>query len=92
MGKYLTKAKRFVASCDAAGVLYIAKRNPRGCLPIAYVSEDDVDALQAHCRLAYDNKTWLVPGIPEAPDQIAGIDALERFRDRVIRAGIVTPL
>lgn len=88
----LPKAKRYLVSCDAGGILYIGKKNPRGALPVAYVSEDDIGQLHAHCRLAYDNKTYLVPGIPEAADQIAGIDALERFRDRISKAGITTPL
>ncbi len=38
------------------------------------------ERLTARCRLAYDNKTLLIPGIPEAADQNEGLAALERFK------------
>lgn len=90
--KYHPRPKRELAYCYASGHLEFGARCKKGALPIAYVTEDDKDQFTAHARLSYDGKTWLVPGVPEAPDQIAGIDALERFRDRVIKAGVATPL
>lgn len=90
--KYLPRPKVQIAYCYASGQIGFGKRCKSGTLPIARVSENDQEAFEAHCRLSYDGKTWLVPGVPEAPDQIAGVDALERFRDRVLRAGVAIPL
>lgn len=90
--KYHPRPKRELAFCYASGHIGFGRKCKAGALPIAYVSENDKDAFTAHCRLAYDNKTWLVPGVPEAPDQIAGVEALERFRERVIKAGVATPI
>lgn len=86
------RPKRELAFCFASGHLMFGKRCKRGALPIAYVSENDKDQFTAMARLAYDGETWLVPGVPEAEDQLAGVEALERFRDRVIKAGVATPL
>lgn len=36
-------------------------------------------------RQAYDGKTWLVPGVPEATDQNAAIEALIRFAGEIER-------
>lgn len=90
--KYHTRPKRELAFCYASGHIEFGRRCKAGTLPIAYVTEDDKGQFLALARLAYDNRTWLVPGVPEAPDQIAGVDALERFRDRAIKAGVATPL
>ena len=92
MTRYLAKPKRELAYCYASGHLEFGRRCKKGALPSAYVTEDDKDAFTALARLGYDGKTWLVPGVPEAPDQLAGVEALERFRDRVIQAGVATPL
>lgn len=38
------------------------------------------DRMTAKLRLAYDGKTMLVPGIPEAADQNEAYEALEKFK------------
>lgn len=43
------------------------------------------DSLTAKMRLSYDGKTMLVPGIPEAENQAAGLEALHKFLDWAVR-------
>ena len=38
------------------------------------------DKVEVLCRLAYDNKTYLVPGVPEAEDDDDALNAVIRFR------------
>jgi hypothetical protein len=70
----------------ADGVIHFGASVPPGALPIADGVESDlVRAITGSARLAYDNGTWLVPGIPEAADQKEGVDALIRYRKRVLQ-------
>lgn len=63
---------------------FTAKRIPDGALPLAHIdTQEQRDAFEANCRLAYDNETLLVPGVPEAEDQMSGLDAFMAFRDRI---------
>jgi hypothetical protein len=39
--------------------------------------------VSARARLAYDNRTFLVPGIPEANDDEAASAALYKFMDEL---------
>lgn len=72
------------AYCYADGVILFGARIPNGALPIADGVESDLHrAIHGSARLAYDNETWLVPGVPEADDQFAGVDALIAYRERV---------
>lgn len=77
--------------CDGGGVLGIGLSVPSGSLPIGMTDGSDacVKKIQAHCRLAYDNVTYLVPGVPEAPDQIKGIEAIIKFRDFLVIRQII---
>ena len=74
-----------VCFADRAGVIEFGTRTPKGCLTIA--SHGDREALEAAvgppARLAYDNKTLLVPGIPEADSDDDALEALLAFRDQV---------
>lgn len=70
-----------VAHCDAGGVIKFGTKVPRGHLLITRGPDKEVrDLMSRVARLAYDGKTLLVPGVPEAPDQDAGIDALIKFK------------
>lgn len=40
-----------------------------------------VSLISATARHAYDGETLLVPGVPEAPNQTVGLDALRRWCD-----------
>lgn len=77
-----------IAYCYASGVVGFGDKIERGTLPIGRLQCDRA-AFTVHCRLAYDGKTWLVPGIPEAPDQMAGIDALRSFQVRMAGLGLI---
>jgi hypothetical protein len=55
-------------------------------LPIASAPKKILrEAIFGSARLAYDNETWLVPGIPEAETEAAAIDALLDYKKHVQR-------
>lgn len=76
------------AYCYASGLVGFGEKLPKGALPIGKLKVERAK-FTAHCRLAYNGTDWLVPGIPEASDQTAGVDALMKFRERVISLGLV---
>jgi len=70
------------AYCWASGQIEFGPRVPQGALAIAKGREDALrDLMCAASRHAYDGETLLVPGVPEAPDQIAAVDALKAWCD-----------
>jgi len=76
------------AFCGADGVVYFGPTVPRGSLPVVAKCPDVAradewtDLVRGLCRRGYGGYP-LVPGVPEASDQEAGLEALERFRDLV---------
>ncbi len=64
----------------ASGEIEIAAVLPKGALPIFKGQQRQCERVQQRGRLAYDGKTWFVPGIPEADGQIAALDALIAFK------------
>lgn len=72
--------------CDAGGILGIGQTVPEGSLQLGMIdgTKPSVQSVTACCRLAYDNVTYLVPGVPEAPNQIKGIEAMIKFRDHLV--------
>lgn len=74
------------AYCYASG--QITFRRKRGTLPIGRL-KCTKEKFETQCRLAYDGKTLLVPGVPEAPDQSAGVAALDRFIDRLLKLDMI---
>lgn len=65
------------AYCFANGVIGLGRRTPKGAIVFARGPAKAVrDLVARSSRLAYDNVTWLVPGVPEAPDQEAAMTAL----------------
>jgi hypothetical protein len=84
-----------VAYCYADGTLKFNGKVPEGAIQVSIAPERQPDKkmrendqavktwrekIIARCRLAYDNKTLLVPGIPEADTMDQKLDALMRFR------------
>ncbi|KAF1009087.1 MAG: hypothetical protein GAK28_00720 [Luteibacter sp.] len=66
-----------IAYCYANGVIYFGTKVPHGAIAIASGPELPLrEHIAATARLAYDNTTLLVPGVPEAEDQEAKLDAL----------------
>lgn len=64
----------------ASGQMEIGSRLKKGALPIYKGSEVHCKQAMERGRLAYDNKTWLVPGVPEEEDKIVAVDALINFK------------
>lgn len=72
------------AYCYASGEIEFGRNVPEGALLIAKAPVKILrPIIEVVARHAYDGTTLLVPGIPEAPDQNVGIDALRRFREQV---------
>lgn len=70
------------AYCYASGEIMFGPKGPEGTIRIATGRAKRLrDAISPAARLAYDNKTLLVPGVPEADDQIQAGDALARWLD-----------
>lgn len=74
------------AFCDRKGRIEFVRgdgRNiPSGMMGLVEGPAPKVRKLMAVvARHAYDNKTLLVPGIPEAPNDTAAYDALVKFCD-----------
>lgn len=81
------------AYCYASGLIEFGKRKPKGALPIAIGPEDALkEFIESTCRHGYKTQNvngrptkiegtdnLLVPGIPEAPDQSAALDALHSY-------------
>ncbi|MBQ3218881.1 MAG: hypothetical protein IJB33_08430 [Akkermansia sp.] len=70
---------KMIAWCYASGELVFSATEPEGTLPVLRHlagSKHYRRTLGVFCRLAYDNKTLLVPGLPEDP---ASTEALTRF-------------
>jgi len=73
--------KTIYAFCWAGGQIEFGRRIPDGALPIMRGAESIVrETMSVAARHAYDGVTLLVPGVPEAPNQMAAVDALIRFR------------
>ncbi|EAS0134800.1 host nuclease inhibitor protein [Salmonella enterica] len=80
---------QLIAFAWASGLIGFGYKLPFGALPIAVSSNEQdlretVEVLARHSRTTDD---WLVPGIPEAPNQDEGRQALERFA-RLVNAGL----
>lgn len=76
--------KQTRAYCWASGQIGFGERMPKGTLLIAYGPEATLrDIISGEARHAYDNVTLLVPGIPEATDANAGLEALTAFNRRI---------
>ena len=73
-----------VAYAWRTGLIEIGDRTPDGALALATGTFVNLcDAVQGSARLAYDNASWLVPGVPEAPDDRAALDALFAYTRRL---------
>lgn len=70
------------AYCFANGAIGFGRRIPDGAVAVARGPAKAVRSLIAGSSLlAHDNTTWLVPGVPEAPNQHAGMTALLKHLD-----------
>ena len=63
-----------IAYCWKSGQIMIGRRVPQGALPIIKGSKKDLEkTIQGSATLAYDNKTWLVPGIRTCKDPLQAL-------------------
>jgi hypothetical protein len=68
------------AFCWRTGKIEFGDRTPRGALTLLDGPEVDVrSSVIASARHAYDGHTLLVPGVPEAEDEVEAVDAVARF-------------
>jgi hypothetical protein len=93
------------AYCYASGLIEFGRKIPDGALPVARgpakVLRDFIEAVARHGyktarvkgRLSKVPGTdcLLVPGVPEAPNQIAAVDALTAFRSWLRSRGSKLP-
>jgi hypothetical protein len=70
------------AHCCRRGIIRFSRRCPTGLLPLVAGPDDEVRSqVSARARHAYDGKTLLVPGVPEADGEKAALAAVERWLD-----------
>lgn len=73
-----------IACARANGVIVFARKCPRDALPITSFPAPALrKAVSALARHAYDGKTLLVPGLPEAADWQQRVAAITRFKASV---------
>lgn len=82
--RYAAKPSHIIAYCWADGVIDFTrtnqKRTPPHALPIVAGPARAVrEAVGARARIAYDGRTLLVPGIPEA--RALGYDPVKKLRE-----------
>jgi hypothetical protein len=65
--------------CFSSGEMFIGQTVPDGAISFAKGPPKALETIQTLGRLAYNGKTWFVPGIPEANSQEQAGDALEAF-------------
>lgn len=69
-----------IAYCWASGLIGFGPEVPEGAIGIARGKDQVVrDTIEVTARHAYDNEMLLVPGVPEAPSQRDGLEALARY-------------
>lgn len=74
------------AYCWRGGVIEFGPRIPNGALPIDRGTERSVRGrVEPLARRAYQVGVLLVPGIPEAENDVAALEAYERFKALIDR-------
>ncbi|GAB6043325.1 hypothetical protein [Endothiovibrio diazotrophicus] len=69
------------AYCYRGGQIHFGPAVPEGALPVAEGGlRQLVDTIESTARLARDNDTWLVPGVPEAASDDAAREAVAAYR------------
>lgn len=75
-----------VICCWRSGEVELATRPVEGSLTLARGPRKRLElVLLALARHAYDSKTLLVPGLPEAPDDDAALTAVVEFQTQIER-------
>ena len=75
-----------VVYCSRDGVIGIGRRAPRGSLPLVSARGRNLRRIvEVVARHAYDGRTLLVPGIPEATSDVEALEAARSFQGQVTR-------
>lgn len=92
MGKRTTRSRHpafqdgpCIAFCYRSGQIGTVEYGPipDGALMLARGEREQIEStIHGIARLAYDNETWLVPGIPEAANEDQAFKAMMTFIDR----------
>lgn len=67
------------AFCWRSGKIEFGSKVPGGARPLGRGDKAFCDRVEAHARLAYDGKTLLVPGVPEAATNDDALLAVRLF-------------
>lgn len=68
------------AYCYRTGLVCFGEKIPNGAIEIAQgKGKKFINSIKVKCRLAYNNKDWIVPGIPEATTSDEAVMALCKF-------------
>jgi hypothetical protein len=68
------------AACYATGLIVFGRRVPKGALPIAKGPPRKLRPfIETLSRNGYDGQTFIVPGLPEAPNQHRALVAFEKW-------------
>ncbi|MBB4018207.1 hypothetical protein GGR16_003241 [Chelatococcus caeni] len=79
-------ARSFYAYAWRTGVIEFGPRIPEGALPVDRGGEQSVRRrVSIAARHAYDGKTLLVPGIPEATTDVQAYEAWKSFKEQIAR-------
>lgn len=66
-----------------SGKIGFGTKIPKKALKIGEGDRKFTAQVRVRARLAYDNKTYLVPGIPESESEGEAVNALIKFREFV---------
>ncbi|MFA6966098.1 host nuclease inhibitor protein [Bosea sp. (in: a-proteobacteria)] len=67
--------------CWRSGEVEVVSRAPAGSVTLMRGPRKRLEKLLSACaRHAYDGRTFLVPGVPEADTDQQALDAVERFQ------------
>jgi hypothetical protein len=69
------------AYCYRGGDIHFGEQVPAGAIELMRGSDNIVKGrITVRARHAYDGKTLLVPGVPEAEDEFGAEQAVEQFK------------
>lgn len=69
------------AYCYRGGDIHFGQQVPAGAIELMRGSDNIVKGrVEVRARHAYDGKTLLVPGVPEAEDEFGAMQAVEQFK------------
>ncbi len=72
--------------CYRSGEVFVSRRVPKGALQIVTGHGRRLNRVLGVCaRHAYDGKTLLVPGLPEADTDLQAVEAVRQFKQMLLK-------